>query len=243
LQPSRSVHTHTRHEARKRQAEITKRGTQDARDLTCHHVESDRICKKARPKLKALLRTKHFNSLSSLIIQYKAHVLTLLEGSALAMYHAAAMYLDKLDRVQRSFLREVDLSEEQAFLEFNLAPLSLRRDIAAQGFLHKISLGECHPEFQLLFPPASQSQAHRHDTRHSRVHTRALQDRVHGGCLGLMQRSLFAAVRVYNKLPQHIADRQDISGFQHDLTEIARSACRGGQENWQSMFRYQPLSA
>ena len=46
------------------------------------------------------------------------------------------------------------LTEEDAFLKFQLAPLELRRDIAALGFLKKIQLGEPHPDFEGLFPKA-----------------------------------------------------------------------------------------
>ena len=55
--------------------------------------------------------------------------------------HAAESKLDELDAIQHRFLRALDLSQENAFLRYNLAPLRLRRDIAVLGFLHRIQLG------------------------------------------------------------------------------------------------------
>ncbi len=202
------------------------------------NAEADRIVKKARPKLKALLRTRAFNPVDALISQYKAHILPLLEGSALAIYHASQIYLDKVDRVQDVFLREICMTDEQAFLDFNLAPVCLRRDIAAQGFLHKIALRECHPAFRELFPQAL-PVTHSHVTRGTCMHTRAFKDRIGGGCVQLMHKSLFGAIRVYNDFPQNVVDAKDVSTFQSALTELARERCRAGSQNWQTMFRHQ----
>ena len=58
--------------------------------------------------------------------------------------------------MQRSFIQELGLTEEDAFLKLNQAPLELKRDIAALGLLHKIQLGEAHPDFDALFPKAVQ---------------------------------------------------------------------------------------
>ena len=44
-----------------------------------------------------------------------------------AIFHAATIYLDRLDSLQRHFLHEIELIEEQAFLYYNFAPPSLRR--------------------------------------------------------------------------------------------------------------------
>ena len=87
--------------------------------------------------------------------KHMAHVLCLLEQSALAIFHAAQSHLESLNRIQRSFVQELGLTEAQAFLQFRLAPLELRRDIAALGFLHKIQLGDAHLDFDGLFPKAA----------------------------------------------------------------------------------------
>ena len=67
------------------------------------------------------------------------------------MYHASLTHLESIDALQCRFVNEICLTEEIAFLEFNMAPLKLRRDIGALGRLHKIQLGEAHPDFGFLF--------------------------------------------------------------------------------------------
>ena len=49
--------------------------------------------------------------------------------------------MNRIDRVQRRFLRELNFSEVAALNEFRLAPLEARRDMAMLGALHKIKLG------------------------------------------------------------------------------------------------------
>ena len=65
-------------------------------------------------------------------------------------FHVASSLLEKLDHVQNRFLRELNVSPCQAFLEFNFAPPSLRRNIGALGLLHKHVLGKVHPTFEKL---------------------------------------------------------------------------------------------
>ena len=137
--------------------------------------EIRRIRRKVRPKIQAILNTRAYYDTTGLLQQYKAHVLCLLEQSSVAIYHAAQTHLDALDRLQRSFVEELGLSENEAFLAHNLAPLQLRRDIAALGLLHKIQLGEAHADFDGLFP--RRIEAASASTRHgSRRHGRQFHE-------------------------------------------------------------------
>ena len=201
--------------------------------------EIDRVCNRARAKTKAILRLRAFLSLPSLLLQYKTHVWHIVEFSSLVYYHASAVYLAKIEQIQDGFLRELAVDRRVAFLEHNIGPLQLRREIAAQGFLHKIVLGHAHPGFRELFP-AYIPPARR--TRHSQEgHSKRFVDQTGGRRHELVFRSLFAAVRVYNSLPQYIVDSIDVSTFQRCLVERARSACRSGDEAWNIMyhpFRY-----
>ena len=114
--------------------------------------ETNRIRKKTRPKIQAILQNRAFYDTAGVIQQYKSHVLCLLAQPCVAIRHAAQAHLDSLGRLQRSFIRELGLSDEEAFLAHQLAPLELRRDISALGLLHKIQLGEIHADFNGLFP-------------------------------------------------------------------------------------------
>ena len=60
--------------------------------------------------------------------------------------------LVKIDKTQARFLRELGLSKEQAFMDFNFAPPNLRRNVGILGLLHKRVLGLCHPSFERLLP-------------------------------------------------------------------------------------------
>ena len=71
-------------------------------------------------------------------------MLELAEANIGAIYHATQTVLEPLDRSLDIFLRDLQLDARSAFLEHNMAPLSMRRDIAMLGFLHKRMLGDTH---------------------------------------------------------------------------------------------------
>ena len=106
---------------------------------------------KTRWKIKMLLRGKRFYCLDDLLIQYKQQILSYVEYRTPAIYHATQAVLAQLDCVQDSFLRELGLSSEDALLHFNLAPLSMRRDIALLGVLHRAAIGSGPPQFREFF--------------------------------------------------------------------------------------------
>ena len=54
-----------------------------------------------------------------------------------AIFHSSTYLLVKFDRLQVSFLKEIGLSEEEAFLQYNVAPLGLRRNIGMLGLLER----------------------------------------------------------------------------------------------------------
>ena len=65
-----------------------------------------------------------------------------------------------------SFLRKVGISEIDAIVNFKLAPLASRRDIAMLGVIHRAVLGEGPPQLRELFKPD------RRDLRRSARHFR-----------------------------------------------------------------------
>ena len=58
------------------------------------------------------------------------------------MYHATKDVLSRLDHVQNKFLRDVGVDALTALVEFNLALLAVRRDVAILGVIHRTVLGE-----------------------------------------------------------------------------------------------------
>ena len=97
---------------------------------------------KVRWKMQMLLRFRRFFNTVDLVVQYKQQVLTYIEYRNAAIYHATATVLRQLDKLQDKFLNELGISREAALMDFSLAPLTMRRDIAMLGILHRAAIGE-----------------------------------------------------------------------------------------------------
>ena len=63
-------------------------------------------------------------------MHFKQRVLGFVECRTPAIYHATTTVLNQLDRTQDNFFRELGIDSTAALMDFNLAPLSMRRDIA-----------------------------------------------------------------------------------------------------------------
>ena len=83
------------------------------------------------------MRARKYFSLIDLILQYKSQILSYLEYRTAAISHAADTHLCVVDSVQKRFLDNVNLVPQTALLNFNLAPLSCRRDIANLGVIYR----------------------------------------------------------------------------------------------------------
>ena len=197
------------------------------------HTAIDTILSRIRPKMRALLRTRGHYTHAALISQFKTHIWGLMECNNGAIFHAATSYLDKFDSVQRGFLNELPCTEQDAFLLYNFAPPTLRRDIGILGLLHKRVLGLCHPVYEEIFPWHTSIFASPRPG-HSK--------QLYGGFRechfqhALFQRSIFAMVDIYNNLSQEIVDSQTVSAFQSKLTEIARENCKNNTPRWQFTY-------
>ena len=201
------------------------------------HECIEKLYRKAKPKARALLRCRRFYSIGDMILLFKAHVRSQIEWCNGAIFHAAPSKLDYLDSVQRSFLRHLGIDEKRAYIEFNLAPLKLRRDIGMLGVLFKICRGAAHVDFNMLFPRAPNGPKHEHSTRATmRRHDMQLVDFCDGTQLCQFQRSLFGLVKVWNALPASYVHAKCVSTFQTMLTQASKQACSVGICGWQDMF-------
>ena len=86
---------------------------------------------------------------------HTANVLSFIERGVACYVHACDSILNSIDRIQTRLLRSVGVSDDEALLNFRLAPLSMGRCIALLGFLHRIVLGRASPQIQMLFPRAA----------------------------------------------------------------------------------------
>ena len=138
---------------------------------------------------------------------YKCHVLSFLESSTAAFYHAAPTRLGLVDHVQEVLLRELGLSEKDALLQYKLAPLRTRRDIAMLGLVHRAVLRVGPPQFFAWFPFAAPA-GNRPVTRLQGLrHNKQLVDHCLGNFSAVLACSVLGFVRECNLLPQRVCGR------------------------------------
>jgi len=193
----------------------------------------DAILKTARPKCRMLMHSRPYYSNNDMIMQFKTHILGIVESNIGGIYHATQTVLAPLDRLATSFVHALNIEVDVAFLQFNLAPLALRRDIAMLGFLHKCNLPHAHPHIRELFPPMGRATRSTHSRAMWNILNFETGPTFHSEVLS---RSIFHLTHVYNALPQHIANINDISQFQHALTHLARHKCIQHHANWQTFL-------
>ena len=100
------------------------------------------------------------------------------------------------------------------------------------GFLHKIVLKDCHPMLCQAFPFADSGLI-------ANYHSKALEP--FAGEVSyqsrLYERSVYAYVLVYNRLPEALINLPSVSAFQRMLTHLAKEKARQNQEDWRRSFQ------
>ena len=172
-------------------------------------------------KLKTLLRTRRYYKDSDLIVLYKAHLLSFLEYRTPAIYHDTCAVLSRLDAVQSKFLKDIGVDEVTAIFRFHLAPLSVRRDIAMLGLIHRTVLGKGPALFAQHFKCRGSRSVH-----DPRIDSKAL----------LVHRSAFGLVAIYNMLPPSVVETRSVSLFQLNLQSLVCKAAQTGHPKWQDML-------
>jgi hypothetical protein len=186
------------------------------------------------------MKAQRFFTTPEIYRMYKTQILSYLERSTPGLYHAAASVLDRVDRVQRRFLREIGHSELVALQDFRLAPLESRRDMAMLRVLHKIALGTALEKLRAIFPVrgAVAEPLARQRLRHWRpLHSRQLHTEADFTSSAVFKRSLFGPVHCYNKLPQAVVDAESIKAFQAKLQGALRIYAESGESDWQLLSR------
>ena len=203
------------------------------------HSAACEVATEAGWRLQALLKVRRFFTIPELFRMYKAQVLSYIESSTPALYHAASSVLDRIDRVQRRFLRELGFSEVEALDQYRLAPLPCRRDMAMLGVLHKVALGSAPDQLKVLFPVLGHVQEPYLLQRLRRwrpLHKRQLQTPASSFSTDVMKKSLFGLARVYNVLPQHLVDLSSVKLFQRHLQCGLLKCAKSGVDDWQTLF-------
>ena len=73
---------------------------------------------------------QRYERVTKIINPYKTKALSYAEYRTATVYHACVSLLDAVDNVQRIFFNDIGIAKLTAFINFNSAPLNLRRDIA-----------------------------------------------------------------------------------------------------------------
>ena len=188
-------------------------------------------------RVTTVLRLRRFYSSRALFSFYKAQVLGKIEFATPAIYHATSFILSALDRVQNSFLESVGISAEAALLDFQLAPLIARRDIAMLGMIHKIVHGRAPPQFGAVVRFAHAPCFPRSLRGPGRRHNKQLHDPCLSSCSGLLNRSWLRLIYTWNLLPQHVVDILSTSRFQSVLQTAVKNATRSHVSDWESVLR------
>ena len=190
----------------------------------------DSLVSRCRPKARAIVRLKHVMSVPQLLGQFKAHIWSFLEYSNGAVINASVTERKRLDAMQQHFLSDIGLDEREAFLDYNFAPLGLRRAIGILGFLHKRVLGQCHPALRELLPFAAD---------YLRVNSKSLagfSEKV-TNWHRLHENSLWNYIYIYNHLPDDIVHIECVKDFQAKLTHIAKWRAQGNDIHWRVAFQ------
>ena len=184
--------------------------SQHMRTLTLQRRKMDLCAGYGEPGLlEAYHNPQDFHEVTRLVQVYKPKTLSFVEYRTLAVYHVASTMLAGIDAIQRRFLRECCLTEEDALVFFNLAPLETRRDVAMLGLCHWTVLG-CGPRhFSSMFRLAPPSSSQKH----------CWQLQSHRGPRNLQKlvRSTLGLIDVYNLLPGRVVEQMSVAAMQHEL--------------------------
>ena len=178
---------------------------------------------KVKWKCQMLLRSRRSFNTVDLVVQYKQQVLSYIEYRSAALYHATSTVLMRLDKQQDYFLRELGITREAALIDFSLAPLSMRRDIALLGLIHRAALGEGPSHFREYF-------------RRRPGSLRLVDSLEESRASPLMQRSIWGLVGVYNKLGRTL-QCGSVKDFQKHLQDRAKRVVEKQlAENWYTLY-------
>ena len=191
------------------------------------------IVKSVGWKLITLFRVRSQYSITQYLNLYKTQIWSSVEWATPAILHATRTLLDNVDRIQRKFLRFVNVPWDEAFINFKVAPLGLRRKIAMIGLLHRCATGEAPPHLCKLFPLDGRRNATTasHTTRlTTRYHQLRLVDRLDGTQSMMIDRSIFGLVKFYNVMPRHIINIKKPRHLQGYLQSEAMKRCKNGMD-------------
>ena len=76
----------------------------------------DTLYRKAKPKARALLRSRSFWWVTDMLFLFNTHVRSQFGGCYGNIFHAAPSKLERFDKVQSMFLRHIEFNKKLAYL-------------------------------------------------------------------------------------------------------------------------------
>ena len=205
-------------------------------NFDCRLVMADAITGlvgEMRSRVRSVLRAHRYHTTANMLHLYKSKVLSYAEYRTAAIYHASASLLQQVDHVQERFLADVGVDIVNAFLIFNLAPLSLRRDIAMLGLIRRTVLGQGPQHFQQFF---YREDCEERRSKRFRRHEHRLHEYQDGKQLDVVTRSALGLVSIYNMLPTEIVEASSVKLFQRLLQNFAKDCASRENPLWASLF-------
>ena len=196
------------------------------------------LAKNSRWKLKAILRTRAFNTGTQLMTLYKTQLLPFIEYQTAAIYHACSSSLALLDDVQAKLLAAAGVTPIEALVSCRLAPLSCRRDMALLGLIHRTVIGKGPRHFQNFFRSNGANEGS-HRFQLEEFSTGDWTDYLYPGSrpAAYVRHSILGLVRVYNHLPAEIVENSSsVSIFQTKLQQKLTQHATGADIQWISLF-------
>ena len=200
------------------------------------NVAACEIAAVANHRLTAVLRCRRHYSAGEAVNMYKAQVLSFIEASTAAIYHAPPFFLSPVDRVQQRLLSELQISTGDALMHFNLAPLACRRDMAMLGLIHRAVLGEGPSQFGQYFKPLMPGAFARGWAHSGERHSKQLADPIDGTHTRMMERSVLGLIDTYNRFPQCVVDAPSVCAFQTRL-QSGLKLLASREATWENLFR------
>ena len=178
-------------------------------------------------EVKSSIQTSPIVFESQMITTFRTKVWSSVEWCTPCIYHGTKTQLDTIDRIQRRFLRFIGLTEEQAFLKYKLAPLSLRRSIAMLGFIYRCVRGIAPVRCCSLFTLSTATP--NYNTRRQRaLHSLQLTDPIVPKSGVALRRSVYGLVAFWNALPSDVVSADSVKKFQGMIQNAALEAITQG---------------
>lgn len=205
-------------------------------DFDCKLIMRSAVHKSARKAAwkKARLRARCFYSAIDLVMLFKSQVLLFIGYRTAGIHVACTSVVVELDNVQTRFPRQLDLSEESAFMNFHLAHLSVRRDVAMLDVIHQAMLRQGHLQLWKSF--RVDHSTHVRQPRHDKRHSRHVVEWLAGRSLDIMRRSALGMIHIYNLSPDELVMKPSVNEFQRGLTVLVKKRMVARDSRWNAVI-------